>query len=279
MSISDKKIDTNMIANVKFCHEIVDLLFNGKREVYKIARKTNDVIALPKNQMLASCFGKKCLILYDQDIKQIRVISSINGKEFDPIKATCNFEEKKLYIVDFENDKVLMTDLEFNLIKSFGSSGSEDNQIQAPFDLCLINNNLYLSDTGNKRIKIFSTDLELLNSLKVNFEPLQIKGLNSIFAVQTEPQIYFYKLSDLSFIRQYDNNFSVISSINSNIYGLNCTTKKLYCYDDKANLIEETTFDYEYLIDGLDGRLVILNGELFMYSDTKNSIIKFSKQL
>ena len=172
-----------------------------------------------------------------------------------------------------------MTDYKFNLIKSVGSQGTSYNQFYEPFDLCLLNNNLYVCDKINKRLQVLNNDLDFVESLKLDFHPLQIKSLNLMLAVQATMEIYFYNSSDLSCIQKYDHGLCVISQINSNIYGFNSKASKLFCYGENSNLCEEINFDHKLLDDKCewDGAMCELNGVLFMISHSMRRIIKFSK--
>ena len=188
-----------------------------------------------------------------------------------------NLEKEIAYITDCLNHRILITDFQLNFIKSVGSKGTENNQLDQPFDLCQLNNYLYVCDANNRRIQVLNNDLEFVKSFAVDSQPYQIKSLNSMLAVASLIEIYFFNSSDLSFIQKYDHGFLIISKINSNIYGFNSEEKKLNCYDENSSLSKEINFDYELLDDQLDGSLLEHNGVLFMVSHTMKKIIKFSK--
>ena len=190
-----------------------------------------------------------------------------------------NLEKEIAYIADHLNHRILMTDYKFNLIKSVGSQGTSYNQLDHPFDLCQLNNYLYVCDTHNERIQVLNNDLEFVKSFAVDSEPYQIKSLNSMLAVQATMEIYFYNSSDLSLIQKYDHGLCIISKINSNIYGFNSEENKLFCYDENSNLSEEINFDHKLLDDKCewDGPLCELYGVLFMISHSVRRIIQFSK--
>ena len=170
-----------------------------------------------------------------------------------------------------------MTDFKLNLKKSVGSQGTGFNQFDEPHDLCLLNNKLYVCDGDNNRIQVLSDYLEFLESLELDFQPLQIKPLNSMLAVQASIEIYFYNSSDLSFIQKYNHGLLIISQINSNIYGFNSKASKLFCYGENSNLCEEIYFVDKRLDGEWDGAMCELNGVLFMISHSMSKIIKFSK--
>jgi len=73
--------------------------------------------------------------LYDQNFNLVRENDKINGIRFRPLRLNCSV--KHLFIGDDQNDRILMTDFEFNIIESTGSNGNLDNQFNRPFGICL----------------------------------------------------------------------------------------------------------------------------------------------
>ena len=230
---------------------------------------------LSNNQILVTSLEH--LSIYDENFEQIERKDKINDQKIEPCGIALNLEKEIAYITDLLSHRILMIDFKFNFIKSVGSKGMEYNQFDEPYDLCLLNKNLYVSDTHNERIQVLSDNLEFVKCFAVDSKPYQIKSLNSILTVQTEQAIYFYNSSNLSLIQKYDHGHCVISKINSNIFGFNNEAKKLYCYDENSSLSKEINFDHEHLDYQWDGSLCELNGELFMISNTMSKIIKFSK--
>ena len=192
-----------------------------------------------------------------------------------------NRREKTLYISDYDNNRILIIDLEFNKIKSVGQSGSGDDQFLGPFDMCFQNNTLYICDYYNKRVQIYSKDLELLRSLKVDYLTWKIKASNSKLCVESGDSsgIHFYNLDDLSECKTFNHGVCRISEINSSFYEINQKSKKVFCYDNHGNLKEEILLSgLDNLIkDGWDGTFIEIKGFLLMISSSKKKIIKFSR--
>ena len=155
---------------------------------------------MDNNQIISANYHDKCLTLYDKNFNLSKRIDRINGELFAPIGLTVNHTEMSIYISDYDNNRILNTDLEFNKLKSVGSSGSGDNQFNGPFDMCFQNHNLYICDYYNKRIQIYSKDLEFLKTLKVDYLTWKIKASNSILCVESGDSsgIHFYDLNSLS---------------------------------------------------------------------------------
>jgi hypothetical protein len=63
----------------------------------------------------------------------IKRIDKINREIFQPSTILANFDEKQFYICDNLNHRILITDLDFNFIKSVGSKGSEMLQFDGPY--------------------------------------------------------------------------------------------------------------------------------------------------
>ena len=74
----------------------------------------------------------------------IKRVDRINGEKFQPSTIMANLDEKQFYICDLQNDRILITDLDFNFIKSVGSKGSEMHQFKAPYDICFSASKFYV---------------------------------------------------------------------------------------------------------------------------------------
>ena len=266
-----------MIGNVYFDDNVIDLFLNGLQEEFNFDFDPVYAFALPNSRNLITSLDR--LRIYDENWKCIQDIDKINDEEIKPYGVALNIDDEKTYIADCRKHRILMIDFEFNLIKSVGSQGTEYNQFDEPFDLCLLNNNLYVCDSNNNRIQVLNNNLEFLKSFEVDYKPYQIKPLNSILAVQAKMEICFYNSSDLSLIQKYDHGLCVISKLNSNIYGFNNEAKKLFSYDEDSNLSEVINFTERSLKDTWDGALCERNGVLFVISNSMRKIIKFSHQL
>jgi DNA-binding beta-propeller fold protein YncE len=212
------------------------------------------------------------------DFNFIKRVDEINGEEFRPITIFSNFDEKKFYICDNLNDRILITDLDFNFIKSVGSTGSGNCQFLSPYGICFSSSKFYICDYHNKRIQVYSKDFDFVTSFKVDYNPWKIKSTNFIICVAAASPsgIYFYNSNDFHLIRNY-NHFDFlgrISQINSMFYEFNHKTQTVSCYDENANLKEETTLKGldQFLTDTWDGAFIFHNGALLIQSHTEKKL-------
>jgi hypothetical protein len=256
---------------------VEDLLKNGEKHVFDLDSKPCD-ICLKEDEIIISQWDDKCLKIYDKDLNFIKIVDRINGEEFDPSAILANFDEKQFYICDNLNHRILITDLDFNFIKSVGSQGSENCQFDDPCDICFSNSKFYICDYFNKRIQVYSKDFDFVTSFKVEYGPWNIKSTNSTICVAASypDGIYFYNSNDFHLIRNYNHLEGRISQINSMFYEFNHKTQTVSCYDENANLKEEITlkgFD-KFLTNEDDGALIYHNGALFIQSWSDEKIIK-----
>jgi hypothetical protein len=260
--------------------DVEELLKNGNKDTFDIDVKPCEIVVFQDNQILSTNHDEKCLTLYDHNLNFVKRIDRINGEIFHPLGIAINFEEKRLYISDNYNHRIIMTDLDFNFIRSVGSKGTEYSKFHGPYDICLISNNLYICDFNNNRIQIYSKNLELIKSVKLDYQPWKVKGTNSIICVESNSPcgINFYNLNDFNLIQNYDHGLCRISQINSNIYEYCSKTKTIYCYDERANVKEEISLNVtnDSLAGVWDGLFIQYNGFILMTSDSKKKIIKFS---
>ncbi len=122
----------------------------------------------------------------------------INGEEFQPLTILSNFNQKQFYICDDLNTKILITYLDFNFIKSVGSTGSEILQLNGPSDIYFSSSKFYICDYFNERIQVYSKDFHFVTSFKVEYCPAIIKSTNCTICVEAiNPDgFYFYDSND-----------------------------------------------------------------------------------
>ncbi len=76
----------------------------------------------------------------------IKTVDRINGEKFQPATILANLDEKQFYICDSLNYRILITDLDFNFIKSVGSKGSEMHQFNCPHDICFSSSKFWMKN-------------------------------------------------------------------------------------------------------------------------------------
>ena len=71
--------------------------------------------------------------------------------------------------------------------RSISSKGSEKNQFREPCGLFYHKNNkrLYVCDSGNNRIGIFTSKLEFIKNNLITFRPFEIKIINNVACVRS----------------------------------------------------------------------------------------------
>ena len=72
------------------------------------------------------------------------------------------------YLVDVQRHTVWKVDREGNLIRGIGHEGSGPGDLLHPFSAAVLNDRIYVLDTGNQRISVFSTEGGHLLSFRVD---------------------------------------------------------------------------------------------------------------
>jgi hypothetical protein len=221
INISKEKYNEDFVGKIFLDNKnntiiVEDLLKNGEKRVYDLDSMPYHIFS-KDDQIIISRWDDKCLTIYDKDLNFIKRVDRINGEEFYLSAILANFDVKQFYICDNLNDRILITDLDFNFIKSVGSEGSENCQFDDPCDICFSNSKFYICDNDNKRIQVYSKDFDFVTSLKVEYYPWKIKSTNSTICVVADDQdgIYFYNSNDFHLIRNYNDLEGRISQINS----------------------------------------------------------------
>ena len=261
---------------------VKEFLVNGKKEIIELNHDVWDIIALDKTRVVFSNPDSHCLTFYDQNFNLLRNVERINGESFTPYGLACN--NNHLYIADRQNDQILMTDFEFNKIKSVGTHGNANNQFNKPGGMCLKNEILYICDLLNHRIQVYNKNLEFITSTNVNYKPWVIKASISLLFVQAAytTSLFIYELNGLNLKQKIDDPqvYCRLSVINSNIYRFNSESKSVLIYDENGNLKEEIiiNIDDNIISNIWDGTFIEFNRSLLMTSWSAKKLIKFSRK-
>ena len=87
-----------------------------------------DLIEIKKtNQLLAVNYFQESLTLFDEDFNVLKTITEINNLHFKSLSAATNNEDK-IFISDFGFNRILSTNLNFELIATVGNEGSNSNE-------------------------------------------------------------------------------------------------------------------------------------------------------
>ena len=96
------------------------------------------------------------IYVFDNDLEQINTFGNI--AMFDE-PSGIEVLGKFLYIADVNNGRIVVTDLDGNLVRTFSSLGSGGEHLNGPRDLTVgSDGNLYVTDCMNNRTAVFSTD-------------------------------------------------------------------------------------------------------------------------
>ena len=264
---------------------ILDLLKIENKEYIELDYYPIHLTVISNNRLLVLNYFNdneedytQCITLHDQNYNLIQKIEKINGETLlDLGEIAINQEKGELYLLDKNNDRIIVTDMELDFIKYFDCVDHGD-EFDLPLAICFKNENLYVCDSGNKRIQIFDSDLEYIESLELGFSPYRVQTSNSMLAVTSDDGIYFYDLSSLDFQNKFDNEFKYIPSISetdSMFYYFDCETKEFSCFDQNGNLIEDIYLNEISLTRCFDGKLILFNKNLLMSSYEGKKLIKF----
>ena len=228
-----------------------------------------DICQLP-NGFLATCNGDS-FSLYDHKFEPVKTFSEINGKKFNTRNIAIDFIDS-VYFTDTANDQVVMCNAMFIYQRSIGSKGSEKNQFREPYGIFYHKNNkrLYVCDSGNNRIGIFTSKLEFIKHHLITFRPFEIKIINSIACVRSfntfGQQIHFYNLPNFTIQSTYTDFHHPISVIQNAFYQFDPKNELLYCYDSNGIQIDQIpSSGVRNLIQSdRDGMLVQFNNQLIL---------------
>jgi hypothetical protein len=153
-NVSNESVTEKMIGDIVYENQAVDvkeLLVNGETEIIQLNHDVWDILALDRHRIVRSSRDNKCLIMYDENFKPVKIVKKINEVGFDPT-GIASYDDH-LYITDEQNHRTIKLDFEFKTIKTTGSLGSSSNKFNSPWGICCKNGILYICDTDNQRME------------------------------------------------------------------------------------------------------------------------------
>ena len=118
-----------------------------------------------KNLLLVADSHYQQILLYEPDGKLVQKIPGTWGEghlgPFEYVADIVEDEEGFWYISEFGNesqDRIRKLDPQGNHVTSFGSHGSQSGEMSRPRGLAIFQNELYVADSCNHRIQVFTLD-------------------------------------------------------------------------------------------------------------------------
>jgi len=87
-----------------------------------------------------------------------------SGARLDNPKAIAADDDGNIWVVDSGNHRLVVLDPDGKVIRIVGESGTQDGRFRHPSDIELYKNKVYVADTGNERIQVFSATGTFLSS-------------------------------------------------------------------------------------------------------------------
>jgi hypothetical protein len=241
------KIDfklNNLMKNVKQKdHEIIDLDFQPT-SFYSLPNDTLVIFGYETKDRDMT----KYLRIYDIEFKLIKKIYTINNKTFSPRFLTSN-DKNSIFITDiFDTHQIIKTDIHFNFVKQFGSTGSTNHQLDCPYGISFYKNSIFVCDENNHRIQKFSEDLVFEKSYPLKFNPMLIQITNNVAAVQPHRTVYsnfllIINLDPFLLIKRIESLDGPITAFNSWIYIYQISEQSIHCFNINGDLVEKKDFN------------------------------------
>lgn len=172
---------------------------DSKFKFYDFEDSTDHMHRLLNGNIISIDLVSSRLTLFDSDFKQIKVINKLNNWKVKIFSATSD-TEGAVYLTFFENDAIVKTDLDLNVIKVIGEKDA--SPYRDPRGITFYNGFLYLCDFGNQRIAKLDTEMDCLDSFffeRCN-EIIIANGVACISA--PEGGSYFYDLKTKTLLKK-----------------------------------------------------------------------------
>jgi hypothetical protein len=247
-------------------------------ETFGLNVKPYFLCVLPNGLLATVNRNEKNITIYDWKFYLVKTIDKIDDKTFSPYEMSVG-EENTIYILDRVAHQIIMTDFEFNKLKTFGSHGNDMLKFNVPYSICYRNNFLYVSDRINKRIQVLTENLVFCKSVELSYKPRYICVSDKMACVKNneESETYFYDIDTFMFKFKYSRGLGRISAIGENFYEICVANRKIYCYKSDGGLDEEVCLNKRssFISNSWNGHIVSYNGNLVMSCSSQKLVLKF----
>ena len=287
IKISDEKVTDSLIGKLvsrtsnietntknRFINKdaINNAIKDSKFETINLVNSFDDFCILPNDCIAFVSYDEENITVYNEMFDLTKVVNQIGTIDFKPKGITIN-DRNQIFITNLLKHQIIMTDLEFNLIKTFGSIGTNQNELIFPFGI-RFKNYVFVCDFGNRRIQIINDSLDfVLDSIQLEVGPSRIEISNQYFCISGMPSfsqdlksdsvIMFYETETCNFNGSLSGKFGRISNLNSHFYIFDFPSMKFLCYEENGKHVEDV--DVKNLNDFIDEK--IIEGVLFLYKD------------
>ena len=250
-------------------------------EEIKINTDPNDMVLLPNRTLALANSTQKHITVFNSNLDLIKTIKQIGNNNFHPLRIATGADDN-IYITEYSRCEVIMTDINFKMIKHVGCKGSKDEEFNYPNGIAFFCNNVYVCDSENKRIQILSSNLDFISKIELDYQPWIIKiSPNKVACISqfnAPAAVYFYNFDNFEIIHKYtDHGFGRVSEIGS--YFLESCNKNssIYFYDKNGGLLERISIERfsSFFESTADGILVYFNQQLLFSSATQKKILRF----
>ena len=120
-----------------------------------------------KGRLVVSDFsGDRILFLNTKGEQQSRFGSSGSDEgQFHGPEGVCFDSAGNIFVVDSGNNRVQKFNADGSFVLSFGKRGSYEGEFNNPTDVVVLDNTVYVTDTNNKRVVVFDTYGNYINSI------------------------------------------------------------------------------------------------------------------
>ena len=272
------------IDDFAMCTKMIKGLKKDEFDIFELKSRPQEILVLNNNNLIVAGWEDDFFMtLYDQDFKVIKTTNEINGSLIQPTGLAVNTLTDQLFISNIDEHQIIITDFEFNKLKTFGSRGSNNEQFSFPAGLCFLrNSDLFVCDDGNKRIQVFNKELEFIKTIPLDYHPRRIKVSNTTVFVRgyTSGDIsvffktYIYDLTNWTLKSKYDHHsfYSCICDLYQYYYIIPFKSKLILYNSDGDTLKEVEVNVINEISDFNIAGLINLKNNLIIYSQDKRCI-------
>ena len=267
--LNEKPAQINEIKALVETKNSKSYLPQSQQETINLGNAVAHMCILSNNELVAVCYDK--IVIYNENFEETKSIDEINNQKICSTSATVD-EQNRIYICNYiiEEDKsqVIQTDMNLNSIKTFTSDGYFTS-------IKYKNDFLYVCNKETKEIMILNTNLNLVKSHKLDYNPLTILVNDHTICIKWLSMHRPHHKNDVTDLNFYDiKTFQQYSHHRAN--GNFCVTE-----DDDSLFLSLNPSKMDFCFFNHQGEFVeALNlNKLENFENTKSSILYYKGKI
>jgi hypothetical protein len=273
--LNSEDFDSRCVGALCFKTDIIEQIKSKRFYETTVNYEPKSLCELPGNKLLVCSVInelKRCLSVYDENYKLVRIIKTINEKEIYPSFLSTD-GKSRIFINEPKFKRITITDLEFNLIMY------NETSLFMPYTghSFYYNENLYVCNHKRSKIRQFDMDLNVKADYLLERRPFSLHILENVVLINEEYHgsysVGFFDLKNFNLIKRHDGLLGSVVVHKLFFYLLKTDGKCFKIFNLCGDLIEEINVEYFDTEERNGGAICYFNENIIIASSKSRKLV------